>query len=242
MDNTWQDRRRLKGAGMAKQITGPVAAGPGGGHRCGTVCHRKHRRQILRGHAAMSTSARRPGGRIDRGRATGLPVAPIRLRRRERTDGPRTPADLREDPRTRNDVQDADESLASWTRHRIGVRQRHRRRISGGCVGTATFGGWISDNRRIRNCVRKTVNHSSTAPRGAAGTRHGHLRTRWLCAQRVADIIRNDRGGLRDGRSDHDGRDDGARRDDQACGRAAQAVIRPRTAGRRPCRRRAGAA
>ena len=37
----------------------------------------------------------------------------------------------REDPRTRNDVQDADESLASWTRHRIGVRQRHRRRITG---------------------------------------------------------------------------------------------------------------
>ena len=30
-----------------------------------------------------------------------------------------------------NDVQDADESLASWTRHRIGVRQRHRRRITG---------------------------------------------------------------------------------------------------------------
>ena len=104
---------------------------PGGGDRCGTVCHRKHRRQILRGHAAVSTSARRPGGRIDRGRATGLPVAPIRLRRRERTDGPRTPTDLREDPRTRTDVQDADESLASWTRHRIGVRQRHRRRITG---------------------------------------------------------------------------------------------------------------
>src|SRR6478752_8076286 len=60
---------------------------PGGGDRCGTVCRRKHRRQI----AAVSTSARRPGGRIDRGRATGLPVASIRLRRRERTDGPRTP-------------------------------------------------------------------------------------------------------------------------------------------------------
>src|SRR4029079_11524771 len=43
----------------------------------------------------------------------------------------RTPTDLREDPRTRNDVQDADESLASWTRHPIGVRQRHRRRIKG---------------------------------------------------------------------------------------------------------------
>ena len=89
------------------------------------------RRQILRGHAAVSTSARRPGGRIDRGRATGLPVAPIRLRRRQRTNGPRTPTDLREDPRTRSDVQDADESLASWTRHRIGLRQRHRRRITG---------------------------------------------------------------------------------------------------------------
>ena len=97
---------------------------PGGDDRCGTVCHRKHRRQILRGHPAVSTSARRPGGRIDRGRATGLPVAPIRLRHRERTDGPRTPTDLRENPRARNDVQDADESLASWTRHRIGVRQR----------------------------------------------------------------------------------------------------------------------
>ena len=36
---------------------------PGGGDRCGTVCHRKHRRQKhLRGHAAVSTSARRPGG------------------------------------------------------------------------------------------------------------------------------------------------------------------------------------
>ena len=102
--------------------------------RCGTVCHRKNRRQILRGHVAVSTSPRRPGGRIDGGRATGLPVAPIRLRRRERTDGPRTPTDLREDPRTRNDVQDADESLASWTRHRIGVRQRHRRRITGACA------------------------------------------------------------------------------------------------------------
>src|SRR6188508_3550776 len=56
---------------------------------------------------------------------------PRQHRRRERTDGPRTPTDLREDPRTRNDVQDADESLASWTRHRIGVRQRHRRRITG---------------------------------------------------------------------------------------------------------------
>ena len=43
--------------------------------------------------------------------------------------GPQT--DLREDPRTRNDVHDADESLASWTRHRIGVRRRHRRRITG---------------------------------------------------------------------------------------------------------------
>ena len=86
---------------------------------------------ILRGHAAVSTSARRPGGRFDRGRATGLPVAPIRLRRRERADGSRTPTDFRQDPRTRNDVQDADESLASWTRHRIGVRQRHRRRITG---------------------------------------------------------------------------------------------------------------
>jgi hypothetical protein len=73
----------------------------------------------------------RPGGRIDRGRATGLPVAPIRIRRRERADGSRTPTDFRQDPRTRNDVQDADESLASWTRHRIGVRQRHRRRIAG---------------------------------------------------------------------------------------------------------------
>ena len=91
----------------------------------------EHRRLILRGHAAVSTSARRPGGRIDRGRATGLPVAPIRLRRRERADGSRTPTDFRQDPRTRNDVQDADESLASWTRHRIGVRQRHRRRIAG---------------------------------------------------------------------------------------------------------------
>jgi hypothetical protein len=27
---------------------------PGGGDRCGTVCHRKHRRQILRGHAVAS--------------------------------------------------------------------------------------------------------------------------------------------------------------------------------------------
>ena len=44
------------------------------------------------------------------------------------------PTDLREDPRTRNDVQDADESLASWTRHRIGLRQRHRRRITGACA------------------------------------------------------------------------------------------------------------
>src|SRR6202022_2997410 len=48
-----------------------------------------------------------------------------------RADGSRTPTDFRQDPRTRNDVQDADESLASWTRHRIGVRQRHRRRIAG---------------------------------------------------------------------------------------------------------------
>src|ERR1700738_4348284 len=104
---------------------------PGGGDRCGTVCRWEHRRQLLRGHAAVSTSARRPGGRIDRGRATGLPVAPIRLRRRERADVPRTPTDFRQDPRTRNDVQDADESLASWTRHRIGVRQRHRRPIAG---------------------------------------------------------------------------------------------------------------
>ena len=63
--------------------------------------------------------------------------------------------------------------------------------------------------------MRKTVSHSSTAPRGAAGTRHDRLGTRWLCAQRVADVIRNDRGGLRDGRRDLDGRDDGARRDDK---------------------------
>ena len=118
---------------MAKQITVcPVfRSAPGGGDRCGTVCRWKHRRQLLRGHAAVSTSARRPGGRIDRRRATSLPVAPIRLRRRERADGSRTPTDFRQDPRTRNDVQDADESLASWTRHRIGVRQRHRRRIAG---------------------------------------------------------------------------------------------------------------
>src|SRR6476469_1507201 len=130
---TAKDRRRLTGGwhGNADHSVPGCRPAPGGGDRCGTVCHRKHRRQILRGHATMSTSARRPGGRIDRGRATSLPVAPIRLRRRERTDGPRTPTDLREDPRTRNDVQDADESLASWTRHRIGVRQRHRRRITG---------------------------------------------------------------------------------------------------------------
>src|SRR6476660_9920747 len=130
---TAKDRRRLTGGWHDKadhSVPGCRPA-PGGGDRCGTVCHWEHRRQILRGHAAVSTSARRLGGRIDRGRATVLPVAPIRLRRRERTDGPWTPTDLREDPRTRNDVQDADESLASWTRHRIGVRQRHRRRITG---------------------------------------------------------------------------------------------------------------
>jgi len=83
-----------------------------------------------RGEAVEPLSDRRRMPRASV-RATGLPVAPIRLRRRQRTDGPRTPTDLREDPRTRNDVQDADESLASWTRHRIGVRQRHRRRITG---------------------------------------------------------------------------------------------------------------
>ena len=83
-----------------------------------------------RGEAVEPLSDRRRMPRASV-RATGLPVAPIRLRRRQRTDGPRTPTDLREDPRTRNDVHDADESLASWTRHRIGVRQRHRRRISG---------------------------------------------------------------------------------------------------------------
>jgi nitrite reductase/ring-hydroxylating ferredoxin subunit len=47
-----------------------------------------------------------------------------------------------QDPRTRNDVQDADESLASWTRHRIGVRQRYRRRIAGAPARfTSPFGG-----------------------------------------------------------------------------------------------------
>src|SRR6202022_2997407 len=40
---------------------------PGGGDRCGTVCRWEHRRQLLRGHAAVSTSARRPGGRMVRG-------------------------------------------------------------------------------------------------------------------------------------------------------------------------------
>src|SRR6478736_904648 len=48
-----------------------------------------------------------------------------------RTDRWSADPNLREDPRTRYDVQDADESLAPWTRHRIGVRQRHRRRITG---------------------------------------------------------------------------------------------------------------
>src|SRR5271165_4738578 len=104
---------------------------PGDGDRCGAVCRWKYRRHILRGHAAVSASARRPGGWTDRGRATGLPVAPSRLRRRGRADGPRTPTDFRQDPRTRSDVHEADESLASETRHRIGVRQRHRRRIAG---------------------------------------------------------------------------------------------------------------
>src|SRR6476620_2348179 len=130
---TAKDRRRLTGGWHGKADHSVPGCRPaiGGGDRCRTVCRRKHRRQILRGHPAVSTSARRPGGRIDRGRATGLPVAPIRLRHRERTDGPRTPTDLRENPRARNDVQDADESLAYWTRHRIGVRRRHRRRITG---------------------------------------------------------------------------------------------------------------
>ena len=71
-------------------------------------------------------------GRIDRGRPTGLPVAPIRLRRRERTDGPRTPTDLREDPRTRNDVQDADESLASL----ISGRTCSARKLKPGRAGS----------------------------------------------------------------------------------------------------------
>ena len=47
-----------------------------------------------------------------------------------------------------------------------------------------------SDDRRIRNCVRKTVGEAPRHAGGAAGTRHGHLRTRWLCAQHVADVIR----------------------------------------------------
>ena len=85
-----------------------------------------------------------------RTRATGLPVAPIRLRRRERTDGPWTPTDLREDPRTLNDVQEADESLASWTRHRIGVRQRHRRRITG---APARFACPFLEGRTGRNRI-----------------------------------------------------------------------------------------
>src|SRR4029077_8531023 len=70
------------------------------------------------------------GGSIEDGRL----VCPwhqsaYNVENRQMVRGPQT--DLREDRRTRNDVQDADESLASWTRHRIGVRQRHRRRITG---------------------------------------------------------------------------------------------------------------
>src|SRR5271165_4574796 len=70
--------------------------------------------------------------RVDRSRTGDWSARGTKPPTTSRTaDGPRTPTDFRQDPRTRSDVHEADESLASETRHRIGVRQRHRRRIAG---------------------------------------------------------------------------------------------------------------
>jgi hypothetical protein len=96
------------------------------------------------------------------------------LRHRQRTDGPRTPTDLREDPQTRNDVQDADESLASWTRHRVGVRQRHRRRITGAPARFATTIGRCRCNESL-DCRRDSATTLTRRSGRAASPWHARL-------------------------------------------------------------------